>query len=302
MKYTIHGFQQAKLIEYGLNHTEALILRVYVDCFRADGFTRKYIDAERSDDGEAKLLSCIPPQGEMYVWVTKKLIKDEIPILNIVDRTIARYNKRLVEKGVIKTVAVKNRYFYVRPIPEIMEYLEEIPGTGEEIQKDSGKIPYVYTKADKNVRPGMTKMSDLVRQKCQPKDPLIISFTKDPCTSIVKIQENSDREESPESANGGSHTTMASRALNTKSAEKQKGNCRIGNDEKAEPRVFRQLRTLHRLGDDRLKVAINGDEYLYRLDDKGEWRPFATIIDVLCCDRYSQDLKDELQNVGKYEH
>ena len=220
MKYTIHGFQQAKLTEYGLNHTEALILRVYVDCFRADGFMRKYIYVGRRDDGDAELLSDIPHKGEMYVWVTKKLIKDEVPILNIVDRTIARYNKRLVEKGVIKTIAVKNRYFYVRPIPEIIEYLEEIPGTGEEIQKASGEIPRAESKADKNVRPGMTKMSDLVRQKCQPKDPLTISFTKDPCTNIVKIQENSDREESPESANGGSHTPMASRARDTNSAEK----------------------------------------------------------------------------------
>ncbi|AAL96804.1 conserved phage C-terminal domain-containing protein [Clostridium perfringens] len=83
MKYTIHGFQQNKLIELGLDNNDALILSVIRDMYASQSIEFQIID------------------GERYIWVNQSnLILDQIPIIG--HRTsLLRRLSNLEEKGII---------------------------------------------------------------------------------------------------------------------------------------------------------------------------------------------------------
>ncbi|MBS5986471.1 hypothetical protein [Clostridium sp.] len=65
MKHTISGFNQSKLIEYGLDLKDALLLRYFVDFRDADS------------------MSMIIVEGKPYYWLNYKHLKEDIPIIGI---------------------------------------------------------------------------------------------------------------------------------------------------------------------------------------------------------------------------
>ena len=75
MKYTIEGFSQQKLVEYGLDTIDALILRWFVDF-------------------QPKMMKIYNDEKD-YCWVKYQAIIDDLPILGITNREIVarRFNK-----------------------------------------------------------------------------------------------------------------------------------------------------------------------------------------------------------------
>lgn len=83
MKYTIEGFSQQVLIELNLNHSDALILRWYVD------FLPK--------------MTSIEYENMQYKWVKYQAIIDDLPCLGITNKqVIARHFNKFVECGIMK--------------------------------------------------------------------------------------------------------------------------------------------------------------------------------------------------------
>lgn len=83
MKYTIHGFQQEKLLEFNLDNDDALILSVIKDMYSSASIEFQIID------------------GERYIWVNQSnLILNQIPIVGN-RASFMRRLKKLEEKGII---------------------------------------------------------------------------------------------------------------------------------------------------------------------------------------------------------
>lgn len=81
MKYTIEGFSQQKLVEFGLDNTDALILRWFTDFMsRMDNTIH---------------------EGRVYYWIYYQSIIDELPCIGINNkRVIARKLDNLVHLGI----------------------------------------------------------------------------------------------------------------------------------------------------------------------------------------------------------
>ncbi|WP_099192274.1 hypothetical protein [Tepidibacter mesophilus] len=95
MKYTIHGFSQQRLIDLGLDITDTLILRYFVD-FKDSGNMKK----EMFD-------------GEFYYWVRYEKLMEELPILKLtkVDSIYRRF-KKLAKAEVLNHRTKKNNGVY----------------------------------------------------------------------------------------------------------------------------------------------------------------------------------------------
>lgn len=86
MKYTVMGFSQPKLVELGLDLSDALILRWFVD-FYATGRMHKII----------------APSGETFVQVNYKAMIEDIPIIGVGSpNNLRRRMSKLVEAGVME--------------------------------------------------------------------------------------------------------------------------------------------------------------------------------------------------------
>ena len=99
MKYTINGFSQKKLIEFGLNLTDSIILRWFVDFHNSGGMKSKIID------------------GKEFYWVMYDYLLQEIPIIEINNkRVLSRHLKKMVNCGVLDFRLVKQsgNYTYYR--------------------------------------------------------------------------------------------------------------------------------------------------------------------------------------------
>ncbi|EJT6662890.1 conserved phage C-terminal domain-containing protein [Clostridium perfringens] len=118
MKYTIHGFQQDKLIELGLNNDDALILSVIKDMYSSASIEFQIID------------------GERYIWVNQSnLIFEQIPIIGH-RASFMRKIKRLEEKEIIvkrtlfekfnkkENKFVKGTFSFIK-VTEKLDYLME---------------------------------------------------------------------------------------------------------------------------------------------------------------------------------
>ncbi len=89
MKYTIEGFSQVKLIEYGLDNTDALILRWYVD------FLPK--------------MATISQDGKLYQWVKYQAIIDDLPCIGINNKqVIARRFTKFADCGIMEKYVHKD--------------------------------------------------------------------------------------------------------------------------------------------------------------------------------------------------
>lgn len=94
MKYTINGFSQEKLIHYGIDEKDSLLLRYFID-FKDSGKMRvKIID------------------GEQYYWVSYKGVMEALPILNLKEDSVYRRLKKLCEKKILKVVTIRQGGVY----------------------------------------------------------------------------------------------------------------------------------------------------------------------------------------------
>jgi len=83
MKYTIEGYSQARLVELGLDNTDALILRWFSDFFLG-GMDKRDID------------------GKQYGWVSYSKVMEELPCCGLTKpASVARRMKKLVDAGVL---------------------------------------------------------------------------------------------------------------------------------------------------------------------------------------------------------
>ncbi len=89
MKYTIHGFNQEKLIEYELDSIDALILRYFIDFKDSGSMVSEAIE------------------GETYYWLKYEGILKELPVLKIKKDSIYRRLKKMCEAGVLKHRTMK---------------------------------------------------------------------------------------------------------------------------------------------------------------------------------------------------
>ncbi|MBR8701668.1 MULTISPECIES: hypothetical protein [unclassified Fusobacterium] len=92
MKYTINGYSQEKLIEYDIDLSSSLILRVIADMYTSNG---KKLEYKMLDD-------------DKYMWCTYGYLLEQIPILGT-ERTLIRKIDSLIEKNILKKKILPQR-------------------------------------------------------------------------------------------------------------------------------------------------------------------------------------------------
>lgn len=92
MKYTINGYSQEKLIEYGIDLSSSLILRVIADMYTSNAKNLEY-----------KMLN-----DDKYMWCTYGYLLEQIPILGT-ERTLIRKVDSLIEKNILKKIILPQR-------------------------------------------------------------------------------------------------------------------------------------------------------------------------------------------------
>jgi len=96
MKYTICGFQQAELLNLGLDHTDALILRYILDFFNTNKMCQKVHD------------------DKIWFWLSYGTICEEMPILGIkTNKHIAKIMSKWEKSGIIDKMVVKGNDEYI---------------------------------------------------------------------------------------------------------------------------------------------------------------------------------------------
>ena len=103
MKYTIEGFSQQQLVKLGLDVTDVIILRWIVDFYNTDKMKKYEIN------------------GTHYFWIYYQTIVEELPILNIGKRTLARRLDKMVDCGLLKKYIDKKagNYTYFRLVEDV---------------------------------------------------------------------------------------------------------------------------------------------------------------------------------------
>ena len=94
MKYSIMGFQQEKLIEYGLDLSDVCILKYIID---AQSSPLKH-HSEIVDDEVIN-----------YVWITRNKLINDLPVLNITEKTLTGILTTLRKKELISSVTLTNQ-------------------------------------------------------------------------------------------------------------------------------------------------------------------------------------------------
>lgn len=113
MKYTINGYSQEKLIEYDIDLSSSLILRVIADMYTSNS---KKLEYKMLDD-------------DKYMWCTYGYLLEQIPILGT-ERTLIRKIDSLIEKNILKKKILSQRngkpgrYLYIS-LGEIYDSLIE---------------------------------------------------------------------------------------------------------------------------------------------------------------------------------
>lgn len=93
MKYTIEGFSQKKLIEFGMDAQDALILRYFIDFVKSNKMISEVVD------------------GKTYYWIRYDNVISNLPILNM-------------KKG-----AVQRRFYKMRNAGLLIHYIKKSGGT-----------------------------------------------------------------------------------------------------------------------------------------------------------------------------
>jgi hypothetical protein len=173
MKYNINGFSQEKLIEYGLDAQDALLLRWLVD------FT------------SSPSISTVQSEGFTYYWIKYEAVLADLPILTIKNtKGIGKKFLSYEEKGVLVKYThktVQGSFSCIR----FTDVINEMLGTGSHKEshcpkKSSAKRP---SRQDKSPLPQKEQCAlppeglCALPQKEQTKDP----STKDPSTKDISI-------------------------------------------------------------------------------------------------------------------
>jgi len=111
LKFTIHGFQQHKLIEHGLDNNDALVMSVIKDMYASASVESVLID------------------GERFVWVNQTQLREFVPIIGSL-RTIQRIFEKLRKAKVFDShvsyekKGVKGTFYFIKPT----QLFDEITG------------------------------------------------------------------------------------------------------------------------------------------------------------------------------
>lgn len=143
MKLTIMGFSQRKLIEYGLDTIDALILRWILDFYHSKNMMK------------------INFEDKEYIWVNYKHLLENLPILNIAKDTLYRRLKKICQAQVLECHVVKfsGSYSYYRFTEKLDSLLRDTEIPSDLNPTHTEKNPYPYGK--KSV-PGTEKNPDLI--------------------------------------------------------------------------------------------------------------------------------------------
>lgn len=94
MKYTVEGFSQEKLVQYGLKHDDALILRWFLD-FGSCGKMKRIVQENENHE------------KNVYYWINYQAIIEELPCLDITStKSIQLKFKKYVELGLLDKIVV----------------------------------------------------------------------------------------------------------------------------------------------------------------------------------------------------
>ena len=157
MKYTVNGYSQEKLIEYGVDLSSSLILRVIADMYTSNSKTLEY-----------KMF-----EDDKYMWCTYDYLIKQVPILGA-ERTLVRKIDSLIEKGILKKIVLKEKngkkgnYLFItlgENYSDLTEYStdEETKDVDRGTDKMSSPLP---TKCHE----GTDKMSSPLVTNCHNKD------------------------------------------------------------------------------------------------------------------------------------
>lgn len=173
MKYTILGFNQAKLIELGLDIDDALILRYFVDFKDSGQMTKELFDSE------------------MFYWINYDSIKRELPILDISKDRVYRKLKKLVDAGILlhKTKKDGGTFSFYALGDRYVELISSKENTTEgtvKLPEGMAKTPEGY---GENNGEGTVKTPERYGKNTRTKDSSIIyQSIKDSSTKDIYIQ------------------------------------------------------------------------------------------------------------------
>lgn len=94
MKFTINGFSQKKLVEFGLDALDALILRYFVDFKDSSKMVTKNVE------------------DKLFYWLKYETINKELPVLKLKKDSVYRRLKKMCDCGVLEHVTVKKKGVY----------------------------------------------------------------------------------------------------------------------------------------------------------------------------------------------
>lgn len=134
MKYTVHGLQQDKLLELGLDNDDALILSVIKEMYASKKMEYQIID------------------GERFIWIDQGYLLEQIPIIGT-QRKLKMRLKSYCEKGLLERRllliknGIKGKYSYINITSNLDNLSEFEPwekisqGLGKNFPRDGKKIP-----------------------------------------------------------------------------------------------------------------------------------------------------------------
>lgn len=123
MKFTINGFNQKKLVQYGLDAIDTLLLRYFVDFKDSGNMVKTIID------------------GDTFYWLKYEGIIKELPILNLKKPdSVYRRLKKMSSVGILthKTVKEKGTYSYFSIGPTYFSLLSDSNPIVSDINPEGG--------------------------------------------------------------------------------------------------------------------------------------------------------------------
>lgn len=168
LKFTIHGFQQQKLVDIGLDNNDALVMSVIKDMYASASVESVMIEDER------------------YIWVNQTQLHKFVPILGSL-KTVQRIFGKLRKTKVFDTQVIhekkgiKGTFYFVKPtqlFDDLTEYIVDvnIPTTGSQPEKGRTKSP---RGVGQKVLEGLDNLTEEGGTNCPNKD----SSTNDSSTS-----------------------------------------------------------------------------------------------------------------------
>lgn len=164
LKFTIHGFQQQKLIDIGLDNNDALVMSVIKDMYASASIESLMIGDER------------------YIWVNQTQLREFVPIIGSL-RTIQRVFEKLRKAKVFDSQVmhekkgIKGTFYFIKPtqlFDDLTEYIADV-----NIPSPAKGTTKCHRGGRQNDVEGSDKMAEGGATKCRNKD----SSTNDSSTS-----------------------------------------------------------------------------------------------------------------------